>query len=89
MAQEKIEEFSLERLLKRKRLVLAVIVILIIAFVLDGAMVIYDLIAGKGFSVYLFIPAMVCLGFALLMYAGLRSINRELAKRKKSQDYSS
>lgn len=81
MAQQNIEEFSLERLLKRKRLIVAVLVILAIAFVLDCALLIVNLIAGKGFCVYLFVPAMACGVFALLMYAGLNNINRELAKR--------
>jgi uncharacterized membrane protein YcjF (UPF0283 family) len=82
MAKENIEEFSLEGLLKRKKLLVAVLVILTIAFVLDCAMLIVNLLAGKGFCVYLFVPAMACGVFALLMYAGLNSINKELAKRK-------
>ncbi len=81
MEKEKIEEFSLERLIKRKKLVLAVLVLLILAFILNGALVIYDLIAGNAFSVHLFVSAIVCFGFAFLMYSGLRNINKELTKR--------
>lgn len=81
MAQENIEDFSLEQLLKRKRLIIAVLVILTVAFVLDVAVFIYDLIAGKGFCITLFVPAIVCLGFVLLMYAGLKNINKELDRR--------
>ena len=81
MAKENIEDSSLERLLKRKRLVLAVLVILAIAFVLDCAMLIVNLIAGKGFCIYLFVPAMACGVFALLMVAGLKNINKELDRR--------
>ncbi len=84
MAQENIEDFSLKQLVKRKRLIQAVLGILTIAFVLDVALFIYDLIAGKGFCISLFIPAIACLGFVLLMYAGLKNINKELNKRNTS-----
>ena len=82
MAQEKIEEFSTERLKKRKNLVLIVLVLLIAAVVLDGAAFIYDLISGNGFSFYLFLPVIVCFFFVIIMYKGLKKIKEELTKRK-------
>jgi hypothetical protein len=82
MANEKIEEFSTERLNKRKKFVSILLVILIAAAVLDGAAIIFDLITGDGFETFLFIPAIVCSGFAIYMYMGLKNVNKELAHRE-------
>jgi len=85
MATENLEEFSLAKLIRRKRLIVATLVILIFATVADGAIVIYDLVRGNGFNTMLFIPAIACLGFVFLMYSGLMKINEELAKRNNAQ----
>ena len=81
MAKEKLEEFSTERLNKRKKLVSVILVLLIVAAVLDGALFIYDLITGNGFETYLFVSTIMCFGFAIFMYKGLKNINKELARR--------
>ena len=82
MAKEKIEDISTQKLLRRKKLTSTLLVLLIAATVLNGAGVIYELIIGNGFNINLFIPAIVCFGFALYMYKGLKNINKELARRK-------
>jgi hypothetical protein len=82
MAKEKIEDISTEKLIKRKKFASILIVILIAVAVLDGAAVIYDLIVGDGFEIYLFVPAIACFVIAIPMYMGLKKINEELARRK-------
>ena len=81
MAPEKIEDFSIERLNKRKKVLSVLLVILIAAVVLDSAAIIYDFVKGNGFDLSLFVPAIVCLGFSVLFYTGLKKINAELARR--------
>jgi hypothetical protein len=81
MAREQIEDISIERLIKRKKIASTLIVILIAAIVLDSAALIYELILGNGFQTYLFFPAGACLVIAIILYSGLKKIKEELAKR--------
>ena len=82
MAQENIEDLSIEKLNRRRNFVTVLLVILIVAAVLDSAIVIRDLIIGDGINTSLIAPAIACLVVSVPISMGLKKIKAELNGRK-------
>jgi predicted permease len=82
MVKEEIKKLTNRQLQKRKKLSTAILIILITAAVLNGALVIYDLIIGDGFNSSLFIPAIACLVIALPIALGKNQIKEEMKNRE-------
>ena len=81
MAKDNLEDIGTEKLKKRKNFGSILLVILIAAAVLDGSVVIYDLIIGNGLETYLIVPAIACFVISIPIYMGIKKINEELARR--------
>ena len=84
MPKEKLEDFSFEKLKKRKRLIVAVLTVLTIAVILAVAALIYLIIIGDLNNITFLSPALVCIFFILFFYIGLKKVNAELNKRSEA-----
>jgi hypothetical protein len=82
MVKDKLTEFTIDRLKKRKRTTSILIILLIVATFLSLGALLYDAIWGNATETYLVAPAGMCILLALLMSQGLKGINKELAKRE-------
>jgi len=81
MTKKSIEDLSSEKLNKRKIFGSILLLILIVAAVLDAAMVIYDIILGNGINIPLIAPAIACIVIAVPIFMGLKKINQDLKRR--------
>ena len=80
---KKIEEFSTESLLKRKRLATWLLWLLLLAALLTLAASIYDYFTEEEFSFAVFLASIsACAVAAITLFAGLRNINKELDRRE-------
>jgi hypothetical protein len=81
MEQGKFAHLTTKQLQKRKKYTLILLMILIAAVVLDGSVLVYNLIIGKGFSNALFVAAAACLVVFIPIYLGKKKIEVELKNR--------
>jgi hypothetical protein len=82
MATENIESFTDQKLLKRKKFVLAIIGVCIGIFLVSLVLLIIQLSSGEIGSLSGLVPGLICPVFTLPMYSGLKKINAELKKRQ-------
>ena len=82
MEKRKYANLTTEQLQKRKKYASILLVILIAAVVIDGFVLIYNLVIGKGFINTLFVPAVACIMIFLPIYIGKKKIEEELKNRE-------
>ena len=82
MEKGKSADLTTKQLQKRKKYASILLVILIVAVVLDGLALIYNLIIGKGFFNALFVAAAACVVIFIPIYLGKKKIEGELKNRE-------
>lgn len=84
MTKEKLEDLSLDRLRKRKKVGVVLLCVLIGAAILNINIIILlrDFIGEKQVDYSLLGWAFACLGGSTAIYAGIRKINGEICRRK-------
>ena len=75
---------TIKQLQKKQKYASILLVILFAAVVLDGSVLIYNLVMGKGFIYTLFVPAAACLVIFIPIYIGKKKIEGELQNIEKS-----
>jgi len=71
-----------KQLLKRKKYAFILLLILIAAIVLDGLVLIYNLVIGNGFINTLFVGIAICVVIFIPIYMGKKKIEGELKNRE-------
>ncbi len=82
MAKEKLEDLSLDKLRKRKKISVVLLWVLIGVVILSIIIMLRDFIGDKQLDTTLLGGASVCLFFALYFYLGIKKINGEISRRK-------
>jgi len=82
MAKEKLEDLSLDKLRKRKKISVVLLWVLIGVVILSIIIMLRDFIGDKQLDTTLLISASPCLFFALYFYLGIKKINGEISRRK-------
>ena len=82
MEKGKFANLTTKQLQKRKKCAFILLVILIAAVVLDGSVLIYNLVTGKGFLNTLFAAASACIVIIIPIYMGKKKIEEELKYRE-------
>ncbi len=82
MAKEKLEDLSLDKLRKTKKISVVLLWVLIGAAILNIAVLLMNFIRGKQFETYLILSGSPCLFFAVYFYFGIKKINGEISRRK-------
>ncbi len=82
MAKEKLEDLSLDKLKKRKKISVVLLWVLIGVVILSIIIMLRDFIGEKQLETTLLISASPCLFFALYFYLGIKKINGEISRRK-------
>jgi hypothetical protein len=82
MAKEKLEDLSLDKLRKRKKISVVLLWVLIGVVILSIIIMLRDFIGGTQLNYSLLGGASPCLFFALYFYLGIKKINGEISRRK-------
>ena len=82
MAKEKLEDLSLDKLRKRKKIGVVLLWVLIGAAFLNIIALLVDFIREKQLDTTFLISASSCLVVALLLYLGIKKANEEISRRK-------
>ncbi len=82
MAKEKLEDLSLDKLRKRKKISVVLLWVLIGVAILGIIIMLRDFIGDKQLNTALLISTSPCLFFALYFYLGIKKINGEISRRK-------
>ncbi len=82
MAKEKLEDISLDKLRKRKKISVVLLWVLIGVSIVSIIVLLVNFIRGKQLETYLLISTSPCLFFALYFYLGIKKINGEISRRK-------
>jgi flagellar basal body-associated protein FliL len=82
MAKEKLEDMSLDKLRKRKKISVVLLWVMIGVVILNIATLLFIFIKGKQLNYSVLGSTFPCLFFALYFYAGIKKINGEISRRK-------
>jgi len=82
MAKEKLEDISLDKLKKRKKISVVLLWVLIGVSILSIIIMLRDFIGGKQLNYSVLGSTFPCLFFALYFYAGIKKNNGEISRRK-------
>ena len=82
MAKEKLEDLSLDKLRRNKKISVVLLWVLIVVVILSIIIMIRDFIGGKQLNYALLGSGSPCLFFALYFYFGIKKINGEISRRK-------
>ncbi len=82
MAREKLEDISLDKLRKRKKISVVLLGVLIGVAIFSIIIMLRDFIGEKQLNYSLLGSASPCLFFALYFYLGIKKINGEISRRK-------
>ena len=82
MEKGKFANLTTKQLQNRKKVASILLAILIVAVVLDGSALIYNLVIGKGFFNVLFVAAAACIVIFIPIYMGKKKIEEELKNRE-------
>ena len=82
MAKEKLEDISLDKLRKRKKISVVLLWVLIGVSILSIIIMLRDFIGGKQLNYSLLGVASPNLFFALYFYLGIKKIKGEISRRK-------
>jgi hypothetical protein len=84
MEKGKFDRLTIKQLQKRKKYASILLAILIAAVVIDGSVLIYNFVIGKGFFNSLFVAAAACVLIILPIYVGKKKIEGALKNREDS-----
>ncbi len=82
MAKEKLEDLSIEKLRKRKKITFVMLCVMIGAVILSVIVSLVSFIVKKQLVYYVLGNIFVCLFFSMFFYQGLKSINGEIRRRE-------
>jgi FtsH-binding integral membrane protein len=82
MAKKKLEDLSLDKLRKNKKIGVVLLWVLIGVSIVSIIVLLMNFIREKQLETYLLISASQCLFFALYFYLGIKKINGEISRRK-------
>jgi hypothetical protein len=82
MAKEKLEDLSLDKLRRNKKISVVLLWVLIVVVILSIIIMIRDFIGEKQLNYALLGTASPCFFFALYFYFGIKKINGEISRRK-------
>lgn len=82
MEKGKFANLTTKQLQKRNKYAFILIAILIAAVVLDGSVLIYNFVIGKGFFNALFVAVAACIVIFIPIYIGKKQIEGELKNRE-------
>ena len=82
MAQEKLEELSVEALMKRKKFAALLIGVMIGVILATLVLLGISMAINKKINVGVFVPDFVLFFIILFMYTGIKKINIELKRRE-------
>jgi hypothetical protein len=82
MAKEKLEDLSMEKLRKRKKITFVMLCVMIGAASVSIIVSLVSFIVKKQLIFYVLGNIFVCLFFILFFYQGLKSINGEISRRE-------
>jgi hypothetical protein len=82
MEKEKLEDLSLDKLRKRKKISVVLLWVLIGVSILSIIILLRDFIGGEQLNYSLLGGASPCLFFAVYFYLGIKKINAEISRRK-------
>jgi hypothetical protein len=83
MEKEKYANLTTKQLQKRNKYASILLMLLIAAVVIDGSVLIYNIVIGNGFINTLFVPIAACIVIFIPIYMGKKKIEGELKNRKK------
>ena len=81
MAKEKLEDLTTEKLIRRKKIGTGIVMALVILIPLYIIYFVILFVRKNVFEYQELVPALTCFAIALPMYAGIKKINEELARR--------
>jgi Trk-type K+ transport system membrane component len=82
MAKDKLEDLSLDKLRRNKKISVVLLWVLIVVAILGIIIMLRDFIGGKQLNYALFGSTSPCFFFALYFYFGIKKINGEISRRK-------
>jgi hypothetical protein len=82
MEKVKYANLTTKRLQKRKKYAFILLLILIAAVMIDGSILIYNLVIGKGFNNALFVVAAACMVIFIPISMGIKKIEAELKNKE-------
>jgi flagellar basal body-associated protein FliL len=82
MAKEKLEDISLDKLRKRKKISVVLLWVMIGVVILNIATLLFIFSKGKQLNYGVLAGTSSCLFFALYFYVGIKKINGEISRRK-------
>jgi hypothetical protein len=82
MAKKKLEDLSLDKLRKNKKIGVVLLWVLIGVSIVSIIVLLRGFIGDKQLNTYLLLSASSCLFYALYFYLGIKRINGEISRRK-------
>jgi len=82
MAKEKLEDFSLDKLRKRKKITFVLLCLMIGVAIVSIIVSLVNFIGEKQLDTGVLIGLFVCLFFGIFFYKGIKKINGEISRRK-------
>ncbi len=82
MAKEKLEDLSLDKLRKKKKISFVMLCLMIGVAIFSIIISLVNLIGGKQLATYVLGNIFVCLFFSLFFYKGIKEINGEIRRRE-------
>ena len=82
MAKEKLEDISLDRLRKRKKITFVLLCLMIGVAIVSIIVSLVNFIGEKQLDTGVLIGLFVCLFFSIFFYKGIKNINGEISRRK-------
>ena len=82
MAKEKLEDLSLDKLKKRKKITFVMLCLMIGVAILSIIVLLVNFIGEKQLDTGVLIGLFVMLFFSIFFYLGIKKINGEISRRK-------
>ena len=82
MAQEKLEDLSVEVLKKRKNFAAILIGVMIGIILVNIVLLVTSLAGDKKITYTVYVPGLILIFFIVIMYNGIKKINQELSRRE-------
>ena len=82
MAKEKLEDLSMEKLRKKRKITFVMLCVMISAGSVSIIVSLVSFIVKKQLIAYVISNIFVCLFFSMFFYQGLKSINGEIRRRE-------
>ena len=82
MAKEKLEDLSMDKLRKRKKITFVMLCLMICAASVSIIVSFVSFIVEKQLITYVLVNIFVCLFFSIFFYKGIKEINGEIRRRE-------